>query len=87
MVQSPHAGTHPPQTLGRLRREIEPVTAQQFMLFLCRWQHIAPGAQLHGADGALEIVQHLQGYEISGGGLGIADPADAHRELQTGVAG
>lgn len=51
-------------TLGRLRREIEPVTAQQFHSFLCRWQHIAPGAQLHGADGVLEIVHQLQGYEI-----------------------
>jgi ATP-dependent Lhr-like helicase len=51
-------------TLGRLRREIEPVTAQQFHSFLTRWQHTAPGTQLHGADGLLEIVRQLQGYEI-----------------------
>ncbi|HUS06833.1 MAG TPA: hypothetical protein VMZ52_11075, partial [Bryobacteraceae bacterium] len=51
-------------TLGRLRREIEPVTAQQFHAFLTRWQHVTDGAQLHGADGALEIVRQLQGYEI-----------------------
>src|SRR5271166_1667138 len=51
-------------TLGRLRREIEPVTAQQFHTFLMRWQHTAPGKQLHGADGLLEIVRQLQGYEI-----------------------
>ena len=28
-------------TLGRLRREIEPVTALQFHDFLTRWQHVA----------------------------------------------
>jgi ATP-dependent Lhr-like helicase len=51
-------------TLGRLRREIEPVTAQQFHAFLTRWQHTAAGTQMHGADGLLEIVRQLQGYEI-----------------------
>jgi len=52
-------------TLGRLRREIEPVTAADFMRFLCRWQHLAPGAQLHGVDGLFQILRQLQGYEIS----------------------
>jgi ATP-dependent Lhr-like helicase len=51
-------------TLGRLRREIEPVTAAQFNAFLHRWHHVAVGAQLHGADGLLQIVRQLQGYEI-----------------------
>ena len=51
-------------TLGRLRREIEPVTAAQFHRFLSRWQHVAVGTQLHGADGALQIVRQLQGLEI-----------------------
>ncbi len=50
-------------TLGRLRREIEPVTAQQFHHFLTRWQHTAHGSALHAADGVLEIVRQLQGYE------------------------
>lgn len=52
-------------TLGQLRREIEPVTAAQFQRFLFRWQHLVPGSQLHGADGALQIIKQLQGYEIS----------------------
>ena len=52
-------------TLGRLRREIEPVTTADFMRFLHRWQHIAPGTQLHGADGVLHVVRQLQGFEIS----------------------
>ncbi|MGH9592731.1 MAG: Lhr family helicase, partial [Bryobacteraceae bacterium] len=51
-------------TIGRLRREIEPVTAQQFHNFLARWQHTSAGSQLHGADGVLEIVRQLQGYEV-----------------------
>jgi ATP-dependent Lhr-like helicase len=52
-------------TIGRLRREIEPVTTTDFMRFLARWQHVSAGAQLHGADGVLQIVKQLQGYEIS----------------------
>ena len=52
-------------TLGRLRREIEPVNARDFMRFLYHWQHVKPGTQLHGPDGVLHIVKQLQGYEIS----------------------
>jgi ATP-dependent Lhr-like helicase len=52
-------------TLGRLRQEIEPVTAADFMRFLARWQHTEPGTRLHGADGLLQILRQLQGYEIS----------------------
>jgi ATP-dependent Lhr-like helicase len=51
-------------TLGRLRREIEPVTALDFERFLQAWQHVSPGGQLHGADGTLQIIRQLQGYEI-----------------------
>src|ERR671937_568464 len=50
-------------TLGRLRREIEPVTTQDFLRFLFRWQHVQPGAQLHGAQGLAEIVGQLQGFQ------------------------
>ncbi|HEX2495146.1 MAG TPA: hypothetical protein VHK24_15345 [Steroidobacter sp.] len=52
-------------TLGRLRREIEPVNTRDFMRFLYHWQHLKQGAQLHGPDGALHIIKQLQGYEIS----------------------
>ena len=52
-------------TIGRLRREIEPVTSAQYMRFLCRWQHLAPGTQLHGVDGLFQVLRQLQGYEIS----------------------
>ncbi|HEY4886559.1 MAG TPA: DEAD/DEAH box helicase [Myxococcales bacterium] len=50
-------------TLGRLRREIEPATTQDFFRFLFRWQHVHPGTQLHGAQGLSEIVGKLQGFQ------------------------
>jgi len=50
-------------TLGALRKEIEPVTAAQFMRWLLRWQHVAPGTQLLGERGTLEALQQLQGFE------------------------
>ena len=53
-------------TLGRLRREIEPVSSRDFVRFLYQWQHLKGGSQLHGPDGALHIIKQLQGYEISG---------------------
>ncbi len=52
-------------TIGKLRREIEPVHAAEFMQFLFAWQHVAAGTQLHGADGLFQILRQLQGYEIS----------------------
>ncbi len=51
-------------TLGRLRREIEPVSAADLMRFLFRWQHVQPGTQLHGRDGLLEVIGQLQALEL-----------------------
>jgi ATP-dependent Lhr-like helicase len=51
-------------TIGRLRREIEPVSAADFMRFLLRWQHVHPGTQLHGRAGLLQIIGQLQGLEL-----------------------
>jgi ATP-dependent helicase Lhr and Lhr-like helicase len=52
-------------TIGRLRREIEPVTTTEFFAFLRRWQHLAAGSQLHGVDGTLQIIRQLQGCEFA----------------------
>jgi len=52
-------------TIGRLRREIEPVTTAEFFAFLNRWQHLAPGHQLHGLDGTLQVIKQLQGSEFA----------------------
>ena len=50
-------------TLGRLRREIEPASTQDFLRYLFRWQHVQPGAQLHGAHGLSEVLAQLQGFQ------------------------
>jgi ATP-dependent helicase Lhr and Lhr-like helicase len=54
-------------TQARLRREIEPVTAQDFMRFLLRWQHAAPGTKREGRLGALAVIEQLQGFELAAG--------------------
>nr|WP_232287355.1 hypothetical protein [Anaeromyxobacter dehalogenans] len=54
-------------TIGRLRREIEPVSAAVFLRFLARWQHAAPGARLHGTPGLLEVIGQLQGFHAAAG--------------------
>lgn len=51
-------------TLGRLRKEIEPVSPSQFVNWLLRWQHLAQGTQLSGENGLLAIIKQLQGFEI-----------------------
>ena len=51
-------------TVATLRKQVEPVTAAQFMRWLLRWQHLAPHAQSSGERGLLEIVRQLQGFEI-----------------------
>jgi ATP-dependent helicase Lhr and Lhr-like helicase len=54
-------------TQQRLRREIEPVTAQDFIRFLLRWQHVAPGTKREGRLGVLAVVEQLQGFELAAG--------------------
>jgi ATP-dependent Lhr-like helicase len=51
-------------TVATLRKQIEPVTAAQFMHWLLRWQHLAPGSALRGEHGVLEALRQLQGFEI-----------------------
>jgi ATP-dependent Lhr-like helicase len=51
-------------TVATLRKQIEPVTPAQFMRWLLRWQHIAPGTQLVGERGTLEVLRQLQGFEV-----------------------
>ena len=51
-------------TVGMLRKQIEPVTTAAFMRWLMRWQHAAPGTQVAGERGTLEVLQQLQGFEI-----------------------
>ncbi|MBM4133592.1 MAG: DEAD/DEAH box helicase [Nitrospira sp.] len=52
-------------TIGILRKEIEPVTASEFMKFLFQWQHVTPGSRLHGEAGLQEVIRQLAGFEAA----------------------
>ncbi|HYW93914.1 MAG TPA: DEAD/DEAH box helicase [Gammaproteobacteria bacterium] len=48
-------------TLARLRREIEPVAARDFLRFLLDWQRVTDEAA--GPHGTAGVIQQLEGYE------------------------
>jgi ATP-dependent Lhr-like helicase len=50
-------------TVGRLRKEIEPLSAQDFMRFLFRWHHLEELDALRGSTGLSKAITLLQGYE------------------------
>jgi ATP-dependent Lhr-like helicase len=52
-------------TIGRLRKEVEPVTAAEFMRYLCQWQHVSSGSRQHGEAGLLEVIRLLAGFEAA----------------------
>jgi ATP-dependent Lhr-like helicase len=52
-------------TIGKLRKEVEPVTAAEFMRFLLQWQRVAPGSRQHAEAGLLEVVKLLAGFEAA----------------------
>ncbi|MGZ5445740.1 MAG: DEAD/DEAH box helicase [Thermoanaerobaculia bacterium] len=52
-------------TLNRLRAEIEPVGAADFMRFLFAWQHVAASAKLTGIDGLQAVIAQLDGFEVA----------------------
>jgi ATP-dependent Lhr-like helicase len=52
-------------TIGRLRKEIEPVGAADFMRFLLDWQHAAPEERMEGPDAVAAIVSQLEGFEAA----------------------
>ncbi|HWO94511.1 MAG TPA: DEAD/DEAH box helicase, partial [Dehalococcoidia bacterium] len=50
-------------TLDRLRREIEPVSSQDYMRFLLRWHHLTPETALSGRAGLRLAIARLRGFE------------------------
>jgi ATP-dependent Lhr-like helicase len=54
-------------TLNRLRAEIEPVSAADFMRFLFAWQHAAPEHRVTGPDGLRAVLEQLDGCELAAG--------------------
>src|SRR5580704_3902289 len=83
-------------TLGALRKQIQPVTAAQFMRWLLRWQHVTPETRLLGERGTLEALQQLQGFEAPANAweqqilarrIANYDPAVLDRLCLTGAVG
>ncbi|HEU5260876.1 MAG TPA: DEAD/DEAH box helicase [Gemmatimonadales bacterium] len=54
-------------TLDRLRKEIEPVPAADFMRFLFRWQRVTEDAHAEGPHGLAALLDLLDGYELPAG--------------------
>jgi ATP-dependent Lhr-like helicase len=52
-------------TLDRLRSEIEPVSAADFMRFLFRWSRVEPQERASGPDGLSAVLELLDGYEVA----------------------
>ncbi|HEY3011787.1 MAG TPA: DEAD/DEAH box helicase, partial [Gemmatimonadales bacterium] len=51
-------------TLNRLRAEIEPVSAADFMRFLFAWQRLDPEHRAGGLEGLATVVAQLDGFEL-----------------------
>ena len=54
-------------TLNRLRAEIEPVSAADFMRFLLHWQHVADETRLAGIEGLAAAIEQVDGFELAAG--------------------
>ena len=50
-------------TLDRLRRAIDPVSAQDYMRFLVAWQGLGPAGRFEGRAGLRTAIERLQGFE------------------------
>jgi ATP-dependent Lhr-like helicase len=54
-------------TIKRLRAEIEPVAARDFLRFLLSWQRVAADARMEGPDAVDAVVGQLEGFEAPAG--------------------
>jgi ATP-dependent Lhr-like helicase len=48
---------------SRRRGLVEPVPISDYVRFLMRWQHVAPGWRVEGRAGLLSVLEQLQGIE------------------------
>ena len=74
------------RTLNRLRAEIEPVAARDFIRFLLDWQRVTPERQMEGP--AAVDAGRRPARRVRGGGerLGERDPACPSRRLRARLA-
>ena len=49
-------------TLGRLRREIEPVSRAEFVRFLFEWQRVKPDDRREGDESLAAVIAELEGF-------------------------
>ncbi|HEY2408947.1 MAG TPA: DEAD/DEAH box helicase [Polyangiaceae bacterium] len=54
-------------TQATLRKEIQPVSAQDFMRFLLRFQGLTQDTRRSGQRGVLSVIEQLQGFEAASG--------------------
>ena len=53
--------------MKRLRAEIEPVAARDFLRFLLDWQHVAPDTRMEGPQALETLIEQLEGFEAPAG--------------------
>jgi len=54
-------------TVKRLRAEIEPVAARDFLRFLFAWQRVTDDARLEGPEAVAAVVAQFEGFEAPAG--------------------
>jgi ATP-dependent Lhr-like helicase len=54
-------------TIGKLRREIEPVEPRDFMRFLLDWQRVSGDARVSGPEALAGVLSQLEGFEAPAG--------------------
>jgi ATP-dependent Lhr-like helicase len=54
-------------TIGRLRREIEPVEPRDFMRFLLDWQRVSKDTRVSGPEALAGVLAQLEGFEAPAG--------------------
>ena len=55
-------------TVKRLRAEIEPIAARDFLRFLFEWQRVTPTGRMEGPDAVGAILAQLEGFEAPASG-------------------
>ncbi|HEX4616021.1 MAG TPA: DEAD/DEAH box helicase, partial [Stellaceae bacterium] len=54
-------------TVNRLRAEIQPVAARDFLRFLLAWQRVTADTRMEGQDALEVLVRQLEGFEAAAG--------------------
>ena len=67
-------------TVRRLRSEIDPVAARDFLRFLFAWAHVSEETRLEGPEALPAVLSALEGFEAPAR-LGNRDPAGAPQGL------